>query len=281
MTLAETQRRMAAAVMLPLKPGNRLPERTPAGVAMAEEAAAYIKPNSGLSSLERLAIYSRSYWFRLLDSLREDFPGLAAVLGARRCERLARAYLADCPSRSFTLRNLGSQLEGWLARHPEYADGDPALARDMVRLEWAHIEAFDGPAEEMLGPQDLVELKPGLRAGLQPYIRLLELNYAVDEFRVKATGGRRRGARPRREHVFVAVHRLDLDVYYRRLGREEFRLLSAVRAGRPIAAAIATAFTGSPVAGEDLPELLRLWFSAWAEFGWLTRRRKRNGGSNR
>jgi hypothetical protein len=160
MTLAETQRRMAAAVMLPLKPGNRLPERTPAGVAMAEEAAAYIKPNSGLSSLERLAIYSRSYWFRLLDSLREDFPGLAAVLGARRFERLARAYLADCPSRSFTLRNLGSQLEGWLARHPEYADGDPALARDMVRLEWAHIEAFDGPAEEMLGPQDLVEYAP-------------------------------------------------------------------------------------------------------------------------
>ncbi len=266
---------------------------------MEEEAAAYIKPNRGLSSLERLAIYSRSYWFRLLDSLREDFPGLAAVLGARRFERLARAYLADCPSRSFTLRNLGSQLEGWLAQHPKYAGGDPALARDMVRLEWAHIEAFDGPVEEMLGPEDLVELKPGLRAGLQPYIRLLELDYAVDEFRVKATAGgedpanpedvpsggtrrgRRRAARPSREHIFVAVHRMDLSVYYRRLTREQFRLLSALGAGRSIAAAIATSFEGSPVAAQDVPELLRLWFSAWAEFGWLTRRRKTSGGSHR
>ena len=81
----------------------------------------FIKPNNRLTSLERLEIYSRSYWFRALDSLYDDFPGLRAVLGERAFHRLSRAYLADCPSRSFTLRNLGERLAGWLQRNPQYA----------------------------------------------------------------------------------------------------------------------------------------------------------------
>ena len=298
MKLVETQRRMAAALMAPLTSEDRIASRAPSGLTMEKEAAAFIKPNGRLSSLERLEIYSRSYWFRILSSFRDDFPGLATILGARAFERLARAYLADCPSRSFTLRDLGSQLEGWLAQHPGFAGGDPELARDMVRLEWAHIVAFDGPAEKVLGPEDLLELKPGLRLGLQPYISLLELDYPVDEFRVRTNPGRedlnatsnvpaertRRGTpravRPPREHVFVAVHRLDLSVYYRRLTREQFRLLCELRAGRSIAAAIESSFEGSSVAAAAVPELLKTWFSTWAAFGWLTRGRRAKRGSH-
>ena len=55
----------------------------------------------------------------------------------------------------------------------------------MVRLEWAHIEAFDDAGEKVLGPEDLIELGPGFRAGLQPYIRLLELEYPVDKLRIQ------------------------------------------------------------------------------------------------
>ncbi len=299
MTLLETQRRMAAALMLPLTPDDRIARRAPNGSTIEKEAAAFIKPNSRLSSVERLEIYSRSYWFRLLDSFRDDLPGLAAVLGARGFERLARAYLAACPSRSFTLRDLGSQLEEWLGQHPEYVGGNLELARDMVRLEWAHIVAFDGLAEDVLGPEDLAELKPSLRIGLQPYISLLQLDYPVDEFRVNtnadredltatsnvpAARARRRAmnvAQPPQEQVFVAVHRLDLSVYYRRLTREQFRLLCGLRAGRSITDAIEASFEGSSVAPGDIPELLRIWFSAWAQFGWLTPRRRTNGGSHR
>ena len=60
-----------------------------------------------------------------------------------------------------------------------------ALALDMVRLEWAHIEAFDSAAEKALGPEDLIELGPDFRAGLQPYIRLLAFEYPVDNLRIQ------------------------------------------------------------------------------------------------
>ncbi len=288
MTLAETQRRMAAALMLPLTSGDRIARKTGRGVPMAEEAATLIKPNDRLTSLERLEIYSRSYWFRLLDSLRDDFPGLAAILGPSAFERLAKAYLAECPSRSFTLRDLGSRLESWLREHPNFAGRNCVLALDMVRLEWAHIVAFDGLAGKVLGPEDLVELKPSLRAGVQPYISLLELQYPVDELRIKVNADqdgstvtsnlalrkiRRSSPYVRQlkpQPIFLAVHRLDLSVYYRRLSIEEFRLLGALRAGRSISGAIRLAFRDSSVAAGDVPGLLRLWFATWAEFGWLS-----------
>jgi len=72
---------------------------------------------------------------------------LRAVAGDKRFEAMSKAYLVDCPSRSFTLRNLGARLESWLRKHPEWAGPKQKLAVDIARLEWADIEAFDGKAE--------------------------------------------------------------------------------------------------------------------------------------
>ena len=68
---------------------------------MRKEAAAFIRPNDRLTSFERLEIYNRQYWWRVLASLGEDFPGLRAVLGERRFDAMSKAYLSDCPSQVF------------------------------------------------------------------------------------------------------------------------------------------------------------------------------------
>jgi hypothetical protein len=270
---------MAEAVMQPLTGFDRIPPETDAG---------FIKPNDRLTSIQRLEIYSRSYWFRVLDSLYDDFPGLRAVLGQRAFHRLSRAYLAVCPSRSFTLRNLGSRLEDWLRRNPQYAGSRHALALDMARLEWAHIEAFDNAARKVLGPEDLLELGPGFRAGLQPYIRLLALQYPVDDLRIqvnRASDERgaasnaalkqkhrnltRRVSRSKPERIFLAVHRRSFMVYYRRISAEEYRLLSALRDGQPIGRAILDAFENSSASTVEQRSMLEKWFAAWAELGWL------------
>jgi hypothetical protein len=176
MTLLEVQRHMANAIFQPLTRSDR----------MARGAdAEFVKPNNRLTSLERLEVYGRSCWFRVIDSLYDDFPGLRAVLGDRAFRRLSRAYLADSPSRSFTLRNLGSGVENWLRRNPQYAGNRHTLALEMVRAEWADIEVFDSAADKVLGPEDLLELDADFRASLQPYVRLLALQYPVDDLRIQ------------------------------------------------------------------------------------------------
>jgi len=287
MTLLELQRRMAGAIMAPLGPGDAIALRTADGRAVRAEADEIIKPNSRLTSVDRIEIYARSYWYRILDSLYEDFPGLRAIIGLRAFDRLARAYLAETPSQSFTLRNLGSRLEAWLKHHPEHGVRNLTLALDMVRLEWAHIVAFDGPAEKVLGPEDLLDLNPGMTFCLQPYITLLDLQYPVDDLRLKVNelpeghGGASNAVLRRKERgvvrrlslkpqpVFVAVHRYDDYVYYRRLEAPEFHLLQALASGKPVGEAIEAVFSDNALPVEELRPKIEAWFAAWSELGWF------------
>ena len=287
MTLLELQRRVAHALMVPLTPSGTLAKRVDAGRSMQAEAEELIKPNQRLTSVERLEIYSRSYWFRLLDSLREDFPGLCGVLGERAFHRLSEAYLREVPSRSFTMRDLGSRLEAWLRRRPDFAGKHPELALDMVRLEWAHIEAYDGGQRKPLGPEDLLEPGPDIAFGLQPHVRLLSLSYPVDDLRIRIEdlsaeeGGasntvvRRRARTAVRRcraldpaPTFLAVHRLEFTVYYKRLAREEFAILSALREGTPLGVAL-DCVPANGASQEQLTRNVEGWFATWSRLGWL------------
>jgi len=279
MRLGEIQRRMAQALFRPLEgdtravdPGSNLRQ------SVAAEAELYIRPNRFLSASERLGIYNRSYWYRLLDALVEDFPGLCAVLGRKRFTELSCAYLTDCPSRSFTLRNLGARLPRWLSQHPEMIAEAPRLALDMARLEWADVIAFDGPERPPVEIEEILSQGTEARFGLQPHLTVLEAAYAVDDLRiavndlaesqlVKVRAIARRVLRAKPEPRYIAIYRHALAVYYRQLELPEYRLLRSLGRGTPLNSAIAMSLRRHP---ELQPESLRVWFTAWARLGWLT-----------
>ncbi|MBV8436149.1 MAG: putative DNA-binding domain-containing protein [Silvibacterium sp.] len=288
--LLELQRRVAAAIMHPLTRNETMPRRRRDGVSNTSEAATYIKPNDRLSSFERLEIYNRQYWFRLYSCFEEDFPGLKAVVGAQKFELLMRDYLTDCPSQSFTLRNLGSRLESWLLEHPEYLDPRRQLVLDMCRLEWAHIEAFDEAENPLLDADDLATIDEHSLLHLQPYLRILELQYPVEDLLIalrsesgsgdassnNASAARktrrvRRVAALEPEHIFLAVHRHENSVYYKRLDREDYLLLKALLSGASLGNAIETAFVDSVIPEEDRGRWLQQIFTSWSALGWFTR----------
>jgi hypothetical protein len=292
MKLLELQRTMARAVMQPLTFSERMQRTAPDGSAMRVYASKFIKPNDRLTSFERLEIYNRQYWFRVLSSMVEDFPGLRAVLGAARFEAMSKAYITENPSTSFTLRDLGSKLELWLHANPRWAGKKQALALDIVKLEWAEIEAFDGKAEAPLRAEDLREAGVGahLKLRLQPYIRLLSVRYPVDDllleikkdedegdFASNAFAEKRKSkrvatvAKLKPQALWLAIHRIDNSVYFRRLEREEFLLLSALRDGKALEKAAELAFGDSKIPGEELPGLVQHWFHNWATLGWFCR----------
>ena len=288
--LLEIQRRVAAAILHPLTKAETMPRRRRDGASNAHEAEALIKPNDRLNSFERLEIYNRQYWFRLYSSFEEDFPGLKAIVGNAKFETLMRGYLTDCPSTSFTLRNLGSRLVEWLEAHPEHVEPRRALAMDMVRLEWAHIEAFDSGEEEVLDADDLAAINDDSRLRLQPYLRVLELRYPVDDLLIElrnesgssdASSNNASAARKRKhirrvaavepEEIFLAVHRHENSVYYKRLRREDFRLLKGLLEGDSISKAIDAAFAGSALSEEQRSAFLHEAFASWTVLRWFTR----------
>jgi Putative DNA-binding domain len=295
MKLMQLQRTMARAVMQPLTSSERMQGRAPDGGPMKRYASRFIKPNDRLTSFERLEIYNRQYWFRVLAALGEDFPGLRAVLGQRRFDAMARAYLIANPSRSFTLRNLGSRMESWLRTNPKWAGPNRELALDIARLEWADIEAFDGKTEPALRPDDLRSaVGARMKLTLQPYVRLLSFRYPVDDLLLEVRkededtdfASNTLQEHPKRKRVravaklkpaqiFLAVHRIDHSVYFRRLDQEEFSILTALRQAKTLAAAVELAFRGSQIAPDERPLKVQTWFQTWATLGWFCRPEKK------
>jgi len=287
MSLAHIQREMARAVMMPLTAEEEMQRESPDGKAMERVAASFIAPNSRLSSFERLEIYNRQYWFRVLSALTEDFPALRSVIGARSFEAMSVAYLTAHPSRSFSLRNLGSHLAEWLKSHPHYAGRRARLAQDVARIEWAFVEAFDNAEHEALTLEQISTLDGNSRLGLQPHLRLVELEFPVDDLVLNLHQKDKRqtseaGIRPedddgvaaklptlRLKQTWLAAHRVDHSVYYLRLKRGEFHTLNSIRAGRPLAEAIEAGITIARVPSARKPQLVREWFAAWAELGWI------------
>src|ERR1051326_3495406 len=181
MNLDQPQGAVFDVVRQPLTEDERMREQTLDGRSTRKIAEEIIKPNDRLSSVERLEIYNRVYWFRILSSLADDFPGLRSVVGQETFDQIIHAYLTELPSESFTLRDLGSRLEAWLRQHPEFTPGQERIALDMVRLEWADIEAFDAAEYPRLMQEELQTLGADPVFHLQPNLFLLDLAYPVDE----------------------------------------------------------------------------------------------------
>jgi hypothetical protein len=283
----DLQRLMAGAVMRPLGRGDGMQKKWVDGRSTKQIAESFIKPNARLTSFERLEIYNRQYWFRVRQCFYEDYPGLRAVLGEKKFGRLANAYLAKFPSQSYTLRNLGSRLVKFIKTAPRRTFSPKQLALDMARLEWAHAEAFDNEAKPPLKTDDLAGLDAAkIRLRLQPHLTLLKLENEVDNFLIelKKNSGLRQEASnaieqdPRRQKTrrarglkrktnFLAVHRYQDLVYYKRLEPGQFRLLSALQAGATLEKACAE-LAGLKIS-DNPSETIQKWFSSWAALGWF------------
>jgi hypothetical protein len=287
MNLESIQRAMAAAVMQPLTPDDGMQSNAADGRAMADVAASFIAPNSRLNAFERLEIYNRQYWFRVLTGLAEDFVALRAVIGSRKFTALSIAYLTEHPSRSYTMRNLGSQLPAWLAAHPEFAGRRHSLAVDIARIEWAFVVAFDSAERTPLTLAQIAALDGSSRLALQPHIELMHLNYPAEELVLELHQREKRQAseagvgseeedqppaklpRIRRKPTWLAAHRVEYSVYYLRLEREAGMILDALSHGQNLAEAIEAGFADSRIPAAKRAAKLQQWFNQWAELGWI------------
>ena len=122
---------------------------------------------------------------------------------------------------------------------------------DLSGRKWS---AFDGPANPPVTPDDILDTPASkLRLSLQPYLSLLELNFAVDDFLIavkkresdvlrgeasnamdgapKAVTRRKRVRLPKPEKIYLAVHRHDNMLYYKRLDPEAFAILTSLGRG--------------------------------------------------
>jgi hypothetical protein len=296
--LASTQAMMATSIMRPLYSSEGMREPSAVRDAIFESTAATLfKPSWSLTAADRLEIYNKQYWFRILDSLLEDFPGLHAILGAEKFDSLITAYVTAHPSTTYSLRDLGSLLPNFILNNPEYTGKKLSAAHQMSAFEWAAIEAFDRKRYPTIPVNAIASENPdALVLVLQPYISLIESDFALDDFALSvdkhsAQHGvstalvsrgqkKQKTKRPEKEHVFLVVHRQQNSVYYKRVDAEQFKILQLIKSGTTlgeICKMIANDLT--PVSLSTFPDRLKKSFAEWMELGWFADPTSMPGGA--
>jgi hypothetical protein len=267
--LLALQRNFMAAIREPIYGGSRklssLPPRkgevSPRFTALAETE---IRSTPNLEASERLELYHRQYWFRLLDSISEDFPALKRLLGGETFWQLIEAYLEQVPSRSFTLRHLGSGLADFLEQNHGLAGAHPVHAAELARLEYALCDIFDAAALPPVAAQNLAQA----RLDLQPHLRLFAFHTPADEiWRLDAKAEIPAGllAPPAEEPQFhIAAFQHKGRAMARRLSAKAFSVLLSISATGSLAQALEPLDPANVTVSE-----VGDWFRDWTELGWF------------
>jgi hypothetical protein len=72
--------------------------------------------------------------------------------------------------------------------------------------------------------------------------------------------------------TYLAVHRFDNMLYFKRLEPEGYAILEALAAGSPLEDACVKAVEQSTRTNVDWQALIKEWFDNWAALGWFCRR---------
>ena len=230
--------------------------------------AGWIEDGPPIGRVRRLSVYSNAYFLRLLESLGSDFEAVKRALGEGRFRSLAAEYLAQTPSRSWNITDLGSGFPGFVKTHAPSLEF-PFLP-DLAELEWAVVRClltgrlppFDPGPLEKASPEEWARAK----LVLDPSVVLLDFDWPVHTLwlRRKTAGKKGQGGLSKPRATRLAVYRDDDWVSLRSLGPLEKKALGMIAEGLSLGAVCDGL---ARLAGKKSPPDVQAWFSEWAGLG--------------
>ena len=233
-----------------------------------------------LTAAGRLAIYSHSYFARLQECLRAEFPVLLHALGEQLFNFFTFEYLKVYPSRSYTLNHLGENFPRYLAETRPDLDAPlnareswPDFIIDLATLERAFSEIFDGPGVEdrqILDAGQLLTIGQLHEARLLPVVclKLLSFRYPISQY-FRAVRNREDPALPQATDTFLAMTRRNYTVLIHELTGQQYDLLRALVAGQSLNQGVdALAKTTGDDSQNLIPTALD-WIEDWANKGFF------------
>lgn len=270
MTPHEIQNWFGKTVAYPLQPDQMLPN------PLKEQASHFITPSQHLNPGERIEIYHRQYWWRLLKSLQTHFPLVVRLFGSGMFQqKLAVPYLSSRPPSHWALCRLGESFPEWIDSH--YHEEDALLIKTAAEIDWAVQKAFWignlSPIEfEKFSPEETLT-KP---ITLQLHIQLFSLPgdffsfreaflehepdyYSNHPFPQLALG----------DNYFVLYRSQALQVCWKKISLAEYHLLSLFKEKNTIEkACTALESLGGSVYEEALSHI-PFWFKQWTVLKWF------------
>jgi hypothetical protein len=193
-----------------------------------------IQDSGELSAMARMEIYAEAYRLRLVEALTVQYPGLSAWMGSDDFERLAIAYIDAHPSRHFSVRWFGGNLDSFLSNTPSYSES-PILA-EMARFEWLLAYAFDAADVPPVRHEDLTAIPamqwPNLLFSFHPSLGRMDCRWnTVPIWQALINGREPPGAEQAGVAQVWLVWRTELATRFRAASSLEAEVLDCARSG--------------------------------------------------
>jgi hypothetical protein len=190
-----------------------------------------------LSAFDRLEIYANAYFYRLLESLGEDFPATQAILEEDNFAALVRGYLREHPPTEPSIVYAGLYLADFLNDHP-FAERWPFIA-DLARLERAVLDVFHAADASALGIEAMRAIPseewPAVKLRAHPAVEIVRSEWRVADLLDTVEHGRE-WTDPEHEEASVLVWRENALIHYRSLEPVERDALVLLSKGASFAA---------------------------------------------
>lgn len=206
------------------------------------ELVAAVTGGGKLTAAEAVDVYRGGYPARLTEALGETYETCWRVLGDEAFFAAARGFIARFPSRTHNLSDYGAEFPEFLESLPIAADA-PYLG-DLARYSWTFKELFHEKAHASLDPVVLAaKARPEAALRFGSAVRLLALRHRVYSIFRRDN----EDDTPIEESVWMGAERLILykkegnPIFVRELTAPEHAALTALAAGLPLEAALASA----------------------------------------
>ena len=236
---------------------------------LSQETEQIVESSPRLSGAQRLAIYQRSYYVRILKCMEEQFPALCHALGKDLFTDFARQYLQARPSQSYTLYDLGRRFPAYLEEtRPDRQEAQDKREKwidfmiDLARFERQLFVMFDAPGQE--GKPFADEETPDSRLRLQPCFALGDYRFPVGWYYHEVRKGSDPSFPPR-QRSRLALVRKDYVTHTVPLTAPHYTFLTAIESGKKVEEALGLVAQQSARPLEEV-------YESWAEPGGMRRR---------
>ncbi len=263
MTLAELQELFVRAIAWPTGVADFLAQ------ADAETVAAFhdtFAETEALSRVERVNIYAESYFWRLFETLKTQFPVTAWLAGEVDFRNIVTDYVLEHPSRDPDLRRFGAVFPRFVDAHA-LAERHPYLAF-CAQVEERMASLLDAEDRTPIAPMALANIPaqrwPGLRFKAAPTLRLLSSRWRFSPLSEAYRAGPQVPpalTEAADENVYTLLWREKMRVMHRSVPRTEAEALAAMVEGRTFTEICAAAAAeGADV--DAVASWLRRWIDA-------------------
>lgn len=253
---------------------------------IAEETARYVT-SSNLSSQKRMQIYNQQYWWRLLNSLHENFPLVTRLFGHQAFnEEIGIPYLLKYPPNHWSLNLLGERLPKWISE--DYHAPDQSLVQHAANLDWAFTASFVAPQLTPLDLNSLMASQPenllNYTFYLQPHVHLFQWDYDLLSFRIDFlkqdvdfwTKNDFPLLPKGKTYYFVLFRTLKNTISWRTISKGAYALLHILKNGATLEMACEFLEKQETAIYEEAIEQLQAWLQEWTHRNWLTLQKEEN-----